>query len=101
MKNQIETPGGRVMFIRTPRRLTVEQLNTALGGMDDDDSRWLAVNQMLDEELAGAMLDVSARNNSDRDHDSGRVEALSTLKQRLNDARKAPLVPAAGEGKKR
>ncbi len=91
MKNQMETPGGRVMFIRAPRRLSVAQLNAALGGMTDDDPRWLAVHQVLDQELAAAMFDVSAPNSTNRDHAGGRVEALSTLKQRLIDARKAPL----------
>jgi hypothetical protein len=100
MKNQLETPGGRVMFIRAPRRLSAAQLNAALGGMDDDDPRWLAVNQVLDQELAAAMFDVSAPDARNRDHAGGRVEALSTLKQRLNDARKAPLVPTV-EAKKR
>jgi len=101
MKNQIETPGGRVMFIRTPRRLTTSQLNVALGGMSDDDPRWLAIHQILDEELVAAMIDVSAPTTSNRDHAGGRVDALSTLKQRLVDSRKEPLTPEKAPARKR
>lgn len=94
MKNRtIETPGGRVMFIRAPKRLSPQQLVAALSGMSDDDPRWLALHQILDEELAAAALDVSAPVSENRDHAGGRVDALATLKKRLMDERKKPLQP--------
>ncbi len=62
----------------------------ALGSMNDDDPRWLAVHQLLDEELATAVLDSSSPDLPDAKvrHAGGRVDALSTLKQRLVDERK-------------
>lgn len=87
-------PGAaRVMFIRAPKRLSPAQLATALGSMADDDPRWLAVHQILDEQLAGAMFDVTAPRSTNRDHSAGQAEALSTLKQRLFDERAKPAAP--------
>jgi hypothetical protein len=79
----------RVVFIRAPRRLTAAQLTTALGSMAEDDPRWLAVHQVIDEALAFAMLEVSAPVARNRDHAAGRVDELATLKQRLLSERKA------------
>jgi hypothetical protein len=81
------------MFIRSPGRLTSPQISTALGGMRDDDPRWLAVHQLLDEQLASAMLDVASPSCTNRDHAGGRVDELCTLKKRLMDARDVPLKP--------
>lgn len=74
---------GRVMFIRAPKRLEEKQLKLALGGLAEDHPVWLAFNQLIDEELASAMLDVSARTAESREHAAGRIEACATLKQRL------------------
>lgn len=95
--NTLETPAGRVVFIRAPRRLTPEQLVIALASMAEDDPRWLAFHQLLDEELATAVLDSSNPDSSDGKirHAGGRVEALSTLKQRLVDERKKPMATPA------
>jgi hypothetical protein len=101
MKNQIETPVGRVMFVRAPKRLTREQVNVAIGGMSDDDPRWLAINQLLDEELASAMLDVSAPSPANRDHAGGQVDALARLKVRDTEARKVPVTPEKPVARKR
>ncbi len=95
MKNELQTPSGRVMFIRAPKRLSPAQIAQAIGSMSDDDPRWLAINQLLDEELAAAMFDSSSSELPDHKvrHAGGRVDALSTLKQKLVDARKVPLAP--------
>ena len=89
----IETPSGRVIFIRTPKRLSPEQLVIALASMSDDDPRWIAFHQVLDEEVATASLDATNPEASDAKmrHASGRMEGLATLKQRLNDERKKPM----------
>jgi hypothetical protein len=91
--NTLDTPAGRVVYIRAPRRLSPEQLVMALASMAEDDPRWLAFHQILDEELATAMLDTSNPEFSDAKirHASGRVEAMSTLKQRLFDERRKPI----------
>jgi len=104
MKNQpLETAGGRVIFVRSPRRLSQEQLALALGSMHDDDPRWIAVNQILDEELAAAVLDSSSPDLTDAKvrHAGGRVDALSTLKQRLVDERKKTAAPAASTARRK
>lgn len=102
MKNELNTPSGRVVFIRAPKRLTSAQVAIALQSMADDDSRWLAVHQILDEELATAVLDSSSPALKKKlvRHAGGRVDALSTLKQRLFDERKKPQVEKApGKGR--
>lgn len=73
----------RVMFIRSPRRLDPAQLKAALGGLQEDHPVWLAVNQLVDEELASAMLDVSRAHAPEREHAAGRIDACAALKQRL------------------
>lgn len=102
MKNQIETPGGRVMFIRAPKRLSSAQVAAAVGSMSDDDPRWLAVHQIIDEELSAAMFDSSSSDLPDHKvrHAGGRVDALSTLKKRLLDAQRTPLAPEKPKGRK-
>lgn len=103
-KNQpIETPAGRVIFVRAPRRLTQEQVVLALGSMNDDDPRWLAFHQLLDEELAAAVLDSSSPDLPDTRmrHAGGRVEALATLKQRLVDERKKTVTPTKAAERQR
>lgn len=92
MKNELQTPSGRVMFIRAPKRLSPAQIAQAMASMSDDDPRWLAINQMLDEELAAAMFDSSSADLPDSKvrHAGGQVSALSTLKQKYLDARKLP-----------
>lgn len=91
--NTLETPSGRVIFIRAPKRLTKAQIAQALGSMPDDDPRWLAVHQLVDEQMAAAMFDSSSPDLPDTKvrHAGGRVEALATLKQSLYDARKMPV----------
>lgn len=74
---------GRIMFLRAPRRLDPAQLKTALGGLAEDHPVWLAFNQLVDEELASAMLDVSRPIPLAREHAAGRIEACAALKQRL------------------
>jgi hypothetical protein len=93
---EIITPGGRVIFIRAPKRLSAEQLVMALGSMADDDPRWIAINQVLDEELAAAALDVTNPDTPDTKmrHASGRMDALAALKQRLVDERRKVVAPA-------
>lgn len=87
---ELQTAAGRVIFIRTPRRLSPEQVVLALTSMDDEDPRWLAFNQILDEELATRTLDSTNPDAPDHRmrHASGGIEALATLKQRLSDERK-------------
>ena len=93
--NTLETHSGRVIFMRAPKRLTKAQIAQALGSMPDDDPRWLAVHQLVDEQMASAMFDSSSPDLPDTKvrHAGGRVEALATLKQSLYDARKAPVEP--------
>lgn len=100
--NTLETPSGRVIFIRAPKRLTKAQIAQALGSLPDDDPRWLAVHQLVDEQMAAAMFDSSSPDLSDSKvrHAGGRVEALATLKQSLYDARKAPLQPEPDPGRR-
>jgi len=82
----------RIVFLRAPaQRLTPEQIASALGSMADDDPRWLAVHQLLDEELGAAIFDVTAPNAENRDHAAGRGEALATLKQKLLEHRQKPV----------
>ena len=90
-----ETTATRVLYIRAPNRLSPPQLAAAFSSMSDDDPRWLAVNQVLDEEHASAMLDVTAPSSANRDHAAGRGEALATLKQRLANLRQKPAQPPA------
>jgi hypothetical protein len=99
--HSVETPAGRVMFIRAPKRLSPAQLAQALGSMADDDPRWLGFHQILDEELSAAALDVSAPTAVNRDHAGGRMDALATLKQRLLTARQAPAAPEKPAPRKR
>jgi len=89
----IETPAGRVVFIRSPRLLTPEQIVLALASMAEDDPRWLAVHQLLDQELATAALNASnpALGDSQVRHAGGAMDALATLKQRLFDERRKPM----------
>lgn len=96
---QIQLPSGnRVVFVRSPRRLSPELLHQALGSMPDDDPRWIAFHQILDEEIASAMLDVTAEVNPSRDHAAGVVAGLTQLKQRLVDTRNsAPKSAAAAK----
>jgi len=103
MKNptELQTAGGRVIFIRTPKQLSASQLVLALGSMDDNDPRWLAINQILDQELAAAALDVSAPTCDNRDHAAGRMEGLAILKQRLDDCRRKPMPEKVEPRKKR
>lgn len=90
MKNELNTPQGRVVFIRAPKRLTPQQSGMALQSMPDDDPRWLAVHQMIDEALATAVLESSNPKATDSEirHAGGAVDALSTLKERLLTTRK-------------
>lgn len=88
------------MFVRAPKRLSPAQLAQAFGSMSDDDPRWIAMHQLLDEELATAMLDVSSPQCGNRDHAGGRVDALSTLKQRMLNARVVPLETPKPAGRK-
>lgn len=99
-RNAIETPNGRAIFMRAPRRLTQSELSLALQSMEDSDPRWLAVHQIVDEELAAATLEVSDPNPKNRDHAGGRVDALATLKQRLHDERKKVVEPAKSKRRK-
>ena len=92
----INTPAGRVVFIRAPKRLNEQQVTLALASMADDDPRWLAFHQLLDEELATAALDSSSAQLTDAmiRHAGGRMEALSVLKNRLLNERQRPIAPA-------
>ena len=100
--NELQMPAGRVIFIRTPRRLTAAQTAQALQSMADDDPRWLVIHQFIDEELASAMLDSSSETLSSRRvrHAGGRVAALSQLKQRLYEERSKPMVESVRRSKK-
>lgn len=102
MKNELHTPAGRVIFIRAPKRLTPAQVAMALQSMADDDPRWLAVHQLIDEELSSAVLENSSGTATDERvrHAGGRVAALSELKQRLLEERKKPLAPEKTERRK-
>lgn len=91
MTTEIPTPAARVVFIRTPKRLTAAQVSNALCSMPEDDPRWLALHQVIDEELSTALYDVTARRSDVRDYDSGRAAAISALKERLLTERKRPL----------
>jgi hypothetical protein len=90
----------RVLFIRSPRRLSEDELRMALAGLTEDDPRWLAFNQVLDEELAAAVLDSSAPDldPTKGTYPGGRVAALAELKNRLAKLRSSPIrqtAPAA------
>lgn len=91
----METTAGRVIFIRTPKRLTPAQLALAMGGFTDDDPRWLAINQILDEELSTRSLEATNPKATDQEMRSatGGMDALATLKARLDAERKKPIAP--------
>lgn len=85
-------PGGLAIFIQTRRRLTKEQLVQALGSMADDDPRWLALHQVIDEALAAAVLDSAdpRLEPGKGTYAGGRTAALAELKKRLVDLRASP-----------
>lgn len=89
----IDLGPGRAIFVRAPRRLDKAQLALALSSMGDEDPRWVAVHQLIDEELSAAMLDASSPDLTDARvrHAGGRVEALSMLKKRLYEERSAKI----------
>lgn len=92
---EIITPHGRVLIIRAPQQLSDQQLRDALSSMADDDPRWLAVNQLIDTELAAAVLDVSTPEHKTRDHAGGRIEVLTVLKAKLLELRTKPPAPTS------
>jgi hypothetical protein len=100
MRNQVETPSGRILYIRAPKRLSRAQIADALASMADDDPRWLAVHQLIDEELATVMFDATDRVSVNREHAAGQAYVLMALKQRLLDERKRPMEPSAKPMKK-
>lgn len=85
----VERAGGRVVFIRAPRRMSEEELRAALGGLEDGAPAWMAVNQLLDEELAAAVLDASDGNlvPGRGTYPGGKIAALAELKDRLHRCR--------------
>lgn len=96
----------RVIFIRAPRPMSDDQLRAAISSMDEDDPRWLAVNQLLDRALAAAVYDSSdpKLDASKGTYPGGRVAALSELKSELVSFRQAPAgkpKPAAAAAVKR
>lgn len=100
----INHPAGRVVFLRAPsKRLTEEQIAIALSGLDDASPVWLAVNQLLDEELAAAVLDSSSPtlDSSKGTYSGGKTAALAELKERLIRYRTAPVKAAPARGGKK
>lgn len=91
-------PPGRVVFIRAPRRLSDEELAMALAGLEEGSPVWLAVNQILDEEFASAVLDASAStlDPSRGTFPGGKIAALAELKDRLHRTRATVLRVPAG-----
>jgi len=101
----IELAGGRAIFIPTRgKRMTREQIAMALGSMPEDDPRWLAINQIIDEEFAAAVLDTTdpQLDASKGTYPGGKTAALAELKKRLVDLRQMPAAkPAMGARKGR
>jgi hypothetical protein len=80
---------GRVMFLNLPQRLDDKQLRAAFSALDAEDPRWVGMQQIIAEEMAGATMDFSAPDITDskRAHGAGQVAALSTLLNRLLELR--------------
>lgn len=99
-ENQNTTPASRVIFVRSPYPpMSEEQLRAALGGLEESDPVWRAFHQLLDRELASAMLDASDAQLDPRKgtHPGGRVASLAELKKQLFDYREAPVKREAPE----
>lgn len=69
--------------------LSDEQMQSAFS-MEATHPLWRSLMQVLNEEMVGAVSDVSARDlsDSDRAHASGRIEAVNDLIERFDGLRR-------------
>lgn len=88
-RDTLTTPAGRVVFIRAAKRLSEAESAAALSSIEESHPAWVAINQILDEELATAVLDASAPNLNPAlgTYPGGKIAALGELKDRLHRLR--------------
>jgi hypothetical protein len=90
-KNQAPAEGAKrfPLFITLRRRLDEEQMRRAFSALDEDDPRWIGIQQVLAEEMAGAVVDCADAKASPeaRAHAGGNLDALARVLNRLLELR--------------